>query len=95
MTDLEDSTRIIVPKQVVAKEVGGEMVLLDLERGSYFKLNVTAAALWRTMAAGQTLGEGVRQLGERFEAPEETLRREMALLLEDLMKERLVHLAPA
>ena len=93
MAAIEDGVRIIVPKHVVSKEVGGDLVLLDLNGGTYFKLNTSAFAFWRKMADGLTFGESLRQLDDQFNVPRDRLRAEMASLLRDLIQERLAEMA--
>ncbi|MGF7238833.1 MAG: PqqD family protein [Frankia sp.] len=42
---------------VTWREIGDEIVLLDLARSLYFGLNATAVTLWRRLANGATVGE--------------------------------------
>ncbi len=41
-----------VPPHVVTREIGGEIVLLDLDRGTYYSLNSTGTRYWTLAAQG-------------------------------------------
>ena len=41
-----------IPDTIVARQVGDEMVLLDLDSGTYFTLNGTGAFIWNQVVAG-------------------------------------------
>lgn len=66
-------------------------VLLDLNRGKYFSLNGLAADIWRKLEEGLSLAQVEAHLVEKYDAPVEVLRRDLAGFVESLRKERLVH----
>lgn len=72
------------------REIGGEAVLLDLDRGTYFSLNATGTAAWGGLAAGRTLGEVHAELLARFEVEEEVLWRDLEALVGDLLDQGLL-----
>jgi len=64
----------------------GESVVVNLENGFYFSLNEVGGVAFELLAAEAPLGEVATTLGERFEAPPETIREavgEFALRLVD------------
>ena len=46
------SDRVLVSSQVVAREVGNETVLLDLESGTYYGLDPIGARMWNLDRGG-------------------------------------------
>jgi hypothetical protein len=49
-------------KNVVACDVEGEMVLLDLQSGTYFGLNGVGAEIWNQISQRKSMGEIQRHL---------------------------------
>ena len=44
------SDRVQIPQEVIARQVGGETVMLDLAKGSYYGLDPVGARMWELMA---------------------------------------------
>lgn len=76
--------------RVRCREIGGEAVLLDLDRGTYFSLNETGTAAWAGLVAGRTLGEVHAELLARFDVEEEILWRDLEALVGDLLDQGLL-----
>jgi len=60
--------RVRVPEQVLARQVGDEMVMLDLQGECYYGLNEVGARLMQLAEPGITLAEIAEQLLEEFDA---------------------------
>jgi hypothetical protein len=60
--------RVRVPAQVLMRQVGEEMVMLDLEREKYYGLDRVGMRLMQIAGAGATLGEISDRLLEEFDA---------------------------
>jgi len=56
------------PATVVARAVGGEVVLLDLSSGTYYSLTGVAAHIWRLVERGSRLDQIVAAVTEDFDA---------------------------
>ena len=79
-----------VPDNVIAREVGGETVILNVESGNYFGLDPIGARIWDLLAQGLTLAAiGDVILGE-YEATRETIEQDLLQLATDLVREKLV-----
>jgi lipoate-protein ligase A len=79
--------------QVVAREVGGEMVLLDLASGTYFGLNTVGARVWSLIeeAEGPTLLQICNAVFDEFQVQRDELERDVLALTEKLAEARLVN----
>lgn len=55
---------------VAWREAGEEVVILDLERSTYFGLNAAGALLWKSLTQGSTHAELVTILVKAGAAPE-------------------------
>lgn len=91
----ELSARSIVrPREgVLARVVGGEMVVLDVDRGLYYGLNEVGTLAWTLWVEGLTLGEAEARLSETYEVDAETLRADLLRLLKDLIANGLIDVA--
>jgi hypothetical protein len=75
---------------VRAAAVGDELVLLQLERGTYSTLNPTGAWLWERLATESTLGELHAALVVAFEVDADAAWNDLVELVRDLLAEGLV-----
>lgn len=78
---------------VLAAHLGDESVLLDLDTKHYFRLNETAAAIWRALEHTPSVEGVVRMLIQEFEVTESEARASLDSLLEDLHAKGLVEAA--
>ena len=54
---------------VLAREVDGEIVILSLDRASYFGLNRSGACVWQAIVDGRPLREAAEALGRTYSLP--------------------------
>ena len=79
-----------VPGHVIARRLGDETVILDLESGTYFGLDQVGARMFELIGEGRALGK-IREamLGE-FDVTEDRLREDLERLVGDLQDHGLV-----
>lgn len=53
---------------VVFRSVGDDVVMLDLERGTYFSLNDTGGQVWLRLCAGETPQHAAEAIAATYEA---------------------------
>lgn len=75
---------------VVFEEVRGDLVLLELETGSYYGLNEVGALIFRALERQSALGSVVDELHARYAIPRENLEADCASLIEGLLHAGLV-----
>lgn len=91
---LEDT--ISRSEDVVAREVGGETVLLDLEAGTYFGLNPIGGRIWQLLDnADQALAAICDTLEAEYDVARDVLEADVLALARDLESNGLVKLATA
>lgn len=86
---LED--KVCASDDVVAKEVGGEIVLLDLASGTYFGLNEVGGRIWQ-MIDGQscTLAQIYAVIEAEYDAEAQQVRADVMTLLDELRQRQLI-----
>lgn len=67
------------------RQVGEEMVMLDLDREYYYGLNEVGARLMQIAESGATLGEIADQLLEEFDAGRGQIEGDVRRLAADLL----------
>jgi hypothetical protein len=71
---MRDDRRFRAADRVAAKEVGGELVLLDLEDGSFFVARGTGPRVWDLVASGVSVQEIIRTVAARYGKSREDVR---------------------
>ncbi|MGB2903507.1 MAG: PqqD family protein [Candidatus Dechloromonas phosphoritropha] len=87
---MELADKVTIPTQVMAREVGEEIVILDLAGGSYFGLDPVGARIWELMSEGRTLGEICATMLEEYEVTAEQLQGDVIKLAGELAERGLV-----
>jgi len=85
--------RVVVPAQVMARQVGEETVILDLAEGTYYGLNPVGARIWAELAEGRTLGEACAALLDEYDVEAARLERDVSALADALASRGLVERA--
>ncbi len=87
---------ISASKDVVAREVGGEMVLLDLASGQYFGLDRIGGRIWELLTEGpRSLSDLCDVIEAEFVAPRNTIETDLQALLSSLGEQELILANPS
>lgn len=73
-----------IPDHVVARRMGDETVILDLEGGTYFGLDPVGTRIWDLIAEGRTLASVCAAMLEEYEVEEARLQQDVRTLIDDL-----------
>lgn len=84
------SDTVTIPPQVMSRQVGDELVILDLESGTYYGLDLVGARIWELLETGSTFREVCETLVAEFDASIETIRHDAAKLLDTLCERKLI-----
>ena len=79
---------------VLAAHLPGEAVLLDMETKNYFRLNETAAWIWRELERGQGRSAILASLLARYDVGEADADAELSRILDELAQRGLVKDGP-
>ncbi|HEY5885641.1 MAG TPA: PqqD family protein [Pyrinomonadaceae bacterium] len=87
---------MVSPTPVPTKDViftdfdNGEAMLVDLSTKQYYRLNETAALIWRSLENGKALDEIVTELQSRYEVSRDHALTSIDALLSKLASRKLV-----
>ena len=84
------SSTLVPGKDIVFTDFDGEGVIVDLKTKQYFKLNETAALIWRNLESAKPLDEIVAELQSQYEVTREHATSSIERLLAKLAANNLV-----
>ena len=82
--------KIIVPDSVMAREVGGEMVILNLDNEQYYGLDEVGARMWLHLTTSPNMQEALNILHNEYDAELEQLSKDLQELIGNLEAEGLL-----
>lgn len=89
------SSTVVVPEQVLVRQLDDEIVILDLASETYFGLDEIGTEMWNQLIAAESVEHAYRSLLELYDVEPEVLRADMQDLLQQLIEKRLVELRSA
>lgn len=84
--------RVRAARNVVFRELGGELVLLNLKTGVYFGLNETGTQMWTLLVAGQQPAGVVAALEQEYAVSRARLEEDLGALVASLRERGLVEI---
>ena len=85
-------SRVKIPPDVVFREVGDELVILDLTRGVYFGLNEVGTRAWRLLCEGRALDTAAATLAGEYDVSEGRCAADLVTFVGALLGHHLVEL---
>ena len=82
--------KLSIPENIIAQELTGEIVMLDMESESYYSLNSVASRIWQLLTSLENVEALIEQLLQVYLVDEATLSRDVTLLAEELVAEELL-----
>ena len=95
MSMLSDNQRFVRNRDVVSRQIEGELVIVPIRNGvgdlnSLYTLNPVGSVLWEFMTEGHTLAEMVRRVCDEFEVTTTRARSDIQEFLDSMLAEKLV-----
>ena len=90
MAELTLDDRVAIPENVVAREVDGETVLLNLDTGIYFGLDAVGTAIWRAIQAHGQLHEAAAAVEREYDVDPAVLRTDLLRLISQMLAKGLL-----
>lgn len=82
--------RVAVPEDVVVRDLADEAILLDLDTGNFFGLDVVGTRIWHLLAEYRSTEAIVPLILQEFDVDERELRRDLEALITQLLTKRLL-----
>jgi hypothetical protein len=74
--------------------IDGEVVIVNVENGTYYSLRDTGAEVWALLEGGASVRDVVRELGRRYRGEDGEIAAGIERLLDDLQREGIVSSQP-
>lgn len=84
---------ISMKEDVLVQELGGELVLLNLDSEEYFGLDTVGASMWQILQETGSIQATYDRLLEQYEVEPEQLKQDLLELIEKFVDHGLVELA--
>ena len=82
--------RVTVRDGVMFNRVGDEVVLLDLDSGTYFGLDSVGGRVWDLLTGTATVGETIETMLGEYEVDRGILERDVLRLINELEEKGLI-----
>ena len=82
--------RVVIPPDVLSRELDGEGVLLNLETERYYTLDDVGIRMWQLLAEHGDVETVVAQLLDEYNVEQATLRHDLADLIAGLVEANLI-----
>ncbi len=93
---MQESMRFRVNRpSIVNDAIDGEVVMINLDTGSYFSADTVGAAVWEAISKGASVNESVNHVAARFEGELAEIRNAVCAFVERLQREGLIVADPA
>jgi hypothetical protein len=76
-------------KQLVT-EIGGEVVLMNIELGRYYSLDDIGSEIWRSLEKSAAVGPLCQALADKYKADVATVAADVLALLNKLLEQQLI-----
>jgi hypothetical protein len=83
-------TNVQRKRTTLAADVGGEVVLMSVERGKYYGLDIVASDVWRHLEAPIAVADLCAALMLEYQGERTTIEREVIDLLEQFSSQDLL-----
>lgn len=90
--NIKASNTVQIPSNIVSKTVDEDIVVLNLDDGTYFKLNETGAVIWDYLSKGKTIEDIIQVILKKFESSYEVVKEDVISLISSLRDENLIQI---
>ncbi|PZD97717.1 lasso peptide biosynthesis PqqD family chaperone [Paenibacillus sambharensis] len=94
-TAITSTDKIIQAQGGLVTDMDGEKVMMSITNGKYYSLGEVGSRIWELAASPVSMEDIVSALLQEYEVDPAACRTEVAMFLEQLRREGLIHVAPA
>ena len=87
------SAKVQIPPQVMARQLGDETVILNLESGIYFGLDSVGANIWKLFEKGCTLSDVINEMMEMYDVEPKQIKKDLESLVDNLQASGLLEIS--
>ena len=91
--NLELSQKIIRHNDMLSAEIGGEAIMMSIEKGAYFGLNPIATRIWDLIDQPKSIAELIMVISAEYEVSEEQCSADVQEFVADMLARGIAQLA--
>ena len=81
--------------ELLAVDMGGETVMMDMESGNYFGINAVGSHIWDALEDGNKVADIIETVNNHFEVQEDdAIADDILAFLGDMVEQKLVEVVP-
>ena len=81
----DQTSNLVIARNVVSQEIDGEAVLLDMDGENYFGLNTVGTRIWQLLQEPHSPDEIFAILSLEYDVEEERLKADIAEIVDQLL----------
>lgn len=82
--------KVEIPAQIMVRQVGEEMVILDLAGGEYFGLDPVGARIWQLLSEGRNLAEVCETMLTEYDVSQAEIETDLLRLCATMLDKGLI-----
>lgn len=90
---LELSQKVTRHEDMISAEIGGEAVMMSIEKGAYFGLNPIATRIWDLIEQPQSIAGLIAVITEEYDVSEEQCAADVKEFVADMITRGIAQLA--
>lgn len=91
---IQSESRLCRRDRVLTQQAADTMILLSLDNGQYYELNDVGRCVWELCDGTRRIDEMVSMVCDTYDASAEAIRADVMELLQELVEEKLLAIAP-
>src|SRR5262245_24505182 len=91
-TRILPATSLVRNADIVTAPLDDEMIMLNVETGSYYALDPVGRRIWDLLERPTTFADLCTTLKAEYDVDDETCEREVSSVVREMVDEQLVHL---
>ena len=90
MICLTPESRLVRPQETIATEIDREIILMDIEAGSYYGLEGPARSVWEALSSPISYGQLLDKITAEYEIDYAECSKDLQSFLQDLVDQGLL-----
>ncbi len=91
--NLELSQKISRHCDILSAEIGGEAIMMSIEKGAYFGLNPVATRIWDLLEQPKNIAELIQTITDEYEVSAEQAAEDVQGFVADMLERGIAQLA--
>ena len=92
MNQISEKTIVYRSESLISNNLGEDVVMMDIENGSYYGLESVSASIWKLTESPVSVGSICDKLVDEYDVSLDKCRQEVVTFLNDLIERNIVEI---